>query len=172
MISRRALLAAAAAGAVVRPVGGAAQRVGGPLVLNDASKLNPTPVARNVVLRPDSDATLIADLRALLKDAAADSRPVCVGGARHSMGGQSLMRDGVAASLATPAIEVDAARRTMRVRAGTRWRDVIAALDPNGFSPAVTQSNHDFSSVAHSRSMRMGGRSPMGHSVRQCAASA
>ncbi|MGB9365374.1 MAG: FAD-binding oxidoreductase, partial [Xanthobacteraceae bacterium] len=62
-----------------------------------------------------------------------------------SMGGQSLVRDGVAASLATPAIDVDSTKKIMRVRAGARWRDVIAALDPLGFSPAVTQSNHDFS---------------------------
>ena len=43
-----------------------------------------------------------AALRAVLRDAAAEGRPVCVGGARHSMGGQSLMRGGFAASLATP----------------------------------------------------------------------
>jgi FAD/FMN-containing dehydrogenase len=144
-LSRRAFLAATAA-AAARPVSAApVRRAADPLLLNDASKLNPTPVARNTVLRPDGDAALIADLRALLKDAATENLPVCVGGARHSMGGQALMREGVAASLATPSIEVDTARRTMRVRAGTRWRDVIAALDPKGFSPAVTQSNHDFS---------------------------
>ncbi len=82
-----------------------------------------------------SDDALIAALRALLREAAADGRPLCVGGARHSMGGQSLMRDGVAASLAAPLVEPDTARKIMRVRAGTRWRDVIAALDPLGFSP-------------------------------------
>ena len=42
-------------------------------------------------------------------------------------------------------IEPDTARRSYRVRAGARWRDVIKALDPLGFSPMVTQSNHDFS---------------------------
>jgi len=66
-----------------------------PLVLNDASRLN-------AVLRPQSDEALIAALRAVLRDAAAEGRPVCVGGARHSMGGQSLMRAGFAASLAAP----------------------------------------------------------------------
>ena len=125
--------------------GGRGARNADALVLNDASRLNPVPVARNAVLRPESDEALIAALRALLREAAAEGRPLCVGGARHSMGGQSLMRDGFAASLATPLIEPDTARKIMRVRAGTRWRDVIAALDPLGFSPAVTQSNHDFS---------------------------
>src|SRR6185295_14213725 len=132
-LSRRRFIAAGAALAVPRPAAGA---VRGPtetaLVLNDASRLNPVPVARNAVLRADSDA-------------AADGRPVCVGGARHSMGGQSLVRNGFAASIAAPVVEPDTARRTYRVRAGARWRDVIAALDPLGFSPMVTQSNHDFS---------------------------
>jgi FAD/FMN-containing dehydrogenase len=148
MLSRRSFLAATAAGAAVSTLAGPARgapRRADPLVLNDASRLSPVRVARNAILRPESDDALIAALRALLREAAAEGRPVCVGGARHSMGGQSLMRDGVAASLAVPLIEPDTARRVMRVRAGTRWRDVIAALDPLGFSPAVTQSNHDFS---------------------------
>jgi FAD/FMN-containing dehydrogenase len=34
--------------------------------------------------------------------------------------------------------------KTYTVQAGTRWRHVIAALDPDGLSPAVMQSNHDF----------------------------
>jgi FAD/FMN-containing dehydrogenase len=147
LLSRRSFLAATAAGTVAPTLSGsarAAPRSAAPLVLNDASRLNPVPVARNAVLRPESDEALIAGLRALLKEAGAEERPVCIGGARHSMGGQSLMRDGIAASLAVPLIEPDTARRIMRVRAGTRWRDVIAALDPLGFSPAVMQSNHDF----------------------------
>jgi FAD/FMN-containing dehydrogenase len=146
-LSRRRFIAAAGAAlAVPKP---AAAAVRGPtenaLVLNDASRLNPVPVARNAVLRADSDTALIGSLRALLREAAADGRPVCAGGARHSMGGQSLVRDGFAASIAAPVVEPDTARRTYRVRAGARWRDVIAALDPLGFSPMVTQSNHDFS---------------------------
>jgi FAD/FMN-containing dehydrogenase len=42
-------------------------------------------------------------------------------------------------------IEPDTKGRICRVSAGARWRDVIRALNPMGFSPAVTQSNHDFS---------------------------
>ena len=144
-LSRRSFVAAAASAALTAPALGAARRPARTLVLNDASRLNPVAVARNAVLRPESDAALTEALRALLRDAAAEARPVCVGGARHSMGGQSLMPEGFAASLAAPLVELDTARRTVRVRAGTRWRDVIAALDPLGFSPLVTQSNHDFS---------------------------
>ena len=143
-LSRRTFVAAAGAAALAPAALAAPRRKqAGPLVLNDASRLNPTPVARNVMLRGEDDA-LIEQLRALLKDAAAEGRPVCIGGARHSMGGQSLMRDGFAASLGGR-VEPDTARRIVRVSGGARWRDVIAALDPLGFSPAVTQSNHDFS---------------------------
>src|ERR1044072_8580583 len=61
------------------------------------------------------------------------------------MGRQTLPRHGIAASLATPVIEPDTQNRIYRVSAGSRWRDVIRALDTPGFSPKVTQSNHDFS---------------------------
>jgi FAD/FMN-containing dehydrogenase len=146
-VSRRAFLTSIAVGLALPARAQPGVRSGRPdlLALNDASRLNAVIVARNVALRARDDDALIASLRALLKEAAAERRPVCIGGARHSMGGQSLVRDGVSPSFATPVIEVDRAKKVMRVRAGTRWRDVIATLDPLGFSPKVTQSNHDFS---------------------------
>ena len=111
-LSRRTFIAATGAAALVPAASAPAaprRKQADPLVLNDASRLNPTPVARNVTLRGEDDA-LFAELRALLKDAAAEGRAVCVGGARHSMGGQSLARDGFAASLGSR-IEPDTARR-------------------------------------------------------------
>jgi FAD/FMN-containing dehydrogenase len=45
-------------------------------------------------------------------------------------------------------IELDREAGTFRVAAGARWRQVIAALDLAGFSPAVMQSNHDFGVAA------------------------
>ena len=41
-------------------------------------------------------------------------------------------------------VEPDTSARTYRVAAGTRWHQVIAALDPIGWGPAVMQSNADF----------------------------
>jgi len=104
MLTRRHFMAAAGATLAASQPADAARRPGrpDPFVLNDASRLNPVAVVRNAVLRPQSDEALIAALRTLLRDAATEGRPVCVGGARHSMGGQSLMRGGFAASLATP----------------------------------------------------------------------
>lgn len=148
-LSRRKLLATGAASAVAflqaRASPARAEAKAKPLVLNDAGKLNPTPVARHVVIRPNEDDAILTELRTLLKDAAAENRPVAMGGARHSMGGQSLPRDGVAGSLASPSCIPDAGTKIYRARAGARWRDIIKTLDPLGFSPKVMQSNSDFS---------------------------
>ncbi len=140
-----------------------------PLLLNDASRLNPTPIAARRIVRADDERRYVEDVRALLREAEREARPFCVGGARHSMGGQSLPRNGIAASLTLPKCEPDTAARIYRVRAGTRWNYVIRALDPLGFSVAVMQSNSDFSvggtlSVnAHSWPVRYG---PFGTTVR------
>lgn len=119
-------------------------RATGRSVLNDASGLNATPVHRHWTVGRDADADLIAALRAELKLAAAEKRAVAVSTARHSMGGQSLPREGLAVSLDNGRCEPSPSTMTYRVTAGTRWRHVIATLDPLGLSPAVMQSNNDF----------------------------
>lgn len=169
-VSRRTVLAvgagAAFAAASSPSTSGAASP--DPLLLNDASRLNPTPVARHWAPRRD-DAQFIAQLRRELKDAASAGRPVAVGGARHSMGGQSLARGGTAVSLRAVRCEPDVAQGLYRVGAGTRWREVQATLDPLGFSPKVMQSNNDFSVAgtfsvnAHGWAVPFG---PMGSTVR------
>ncbi len=141
-ISRRSLLiqgGAAALSLSLPKAAGAQQRI----VLNDASQLNPTPVVRHWVAS-SQEASFIDRLRSELKEAAAANRPVALGAARHSMGGQSLARNGTAITLAPAPCIPDGERRVYRAHAGTRWRNVIAALDPIGFSPAVMQSNNDF----------------------------
>ncbi len=114
------------------------------IILNDASKLNATPVAKVAIVTDHADEPLFASLRAELEEAAKNGRPVAVGGTRHSMGGQSLARGGTALAIDLPSVQVHAERRSYTVRAGTRWRDVIRALDPLRLSPVVMQSNHDF----------------------------
>jgi FAD/FMN-containing dehydrogenase len=144
--SRRDLLAGfgASAAALSIPESFAQQRI----VLNDASRLNPTPVFGHWIAKSESEADVIARLRKELKDAAAAKRPLCVGAARHSMGGQSLPRNGQAITLDLNICEPDRARKTFRVHAGTRWFEVIEHLAKIGFSPAVMQSNSDFGVAA------------------------
>jgi hypothetical protein len=88
-LSRRAVLSSAlASGAsALLPFRAAATAR---LVMNDASRLNATPVMKHIVRDAESEELLIGAIRAELKDAAAWKRPVVVGAARHSMGGQSL----------------------------------------------------------------------------------
>jgi FAD/FMN-containing dehydrogenase len=148
-VSRRRFLAGAAALAALQPAARAdaavRHRPSAPFMLDDASRLNATPINRQAILTSADEGRLLHELRATLGEAASAGRPVAMGGARHSMGGQSLPRNGIAASFAAAAIEPDREKRIYRVSAGARWRDVIRVLDPIGFSPAVTQSNHDFS---------------------------
>ncbi len=113
-------------------------------ILNDASRLSPTPVVKHVKLAKPGWDDMIARIRAELKEAEAAQRPVTAAVGRHSMGGQSLARDGTAISLDGGPIEIDSTAKTYRTSAANRWRDVIHALDPKGFSPAVMQSNSDF----------------------------
>lgn len=114
------------------------------IILNDASQLSPTPVFRHWVSRNGEREKVIERLRQELKSAAAEGRPVAVSAARHSMGGQSLPRNGTAITLDSRRVEPNTKEKTYLVDSGARWQRVIAALDPIGFSPAVMQSNNDF----------------------------
>lgn len=138
------LAALPVASSLLRPAAAEPRPAASALLLNDAGRLSPTQVARHVTLSTDPVEAAVTRLRAELAAAAAEGRPVAVGVARHSMGGQSLARDGFALSLSGGAPEIDTAARRYRVTAGTRWRDVIPALGAAGLSPAVMQSNNDF----------------------------
>ena len=138
-------------------------------VLNDASGLSETPIFKHIVMREDPGAALVKAIRAEIRAASAEGRPVNVSAARHSMGGQAIPRDGHAITYDNGWIEPDTAAGTMRVHAGARWAQVIAALDPIGFGPKVMQSNHDFGVAAtfcvnaHGWPVKLG---PMGATVR------
>ena len=142
---------------------------GGEGLLNDASLLSETPIGRHVTLRQEPGEALVAALRAELKAAEAEGRPVSVGAARHSMGGHAIPREGHAITCESGWLEADSEARVMRVHAGARWREVIAGLDPLGLSPKVMQSNNDFG-VASTFSVNAHGWptafGPMGSTVR------
>lgn len=142
---------------------------GGEVTLNDASLLSETPIFKHVIVKEAPGEGLIAALRAELAAAEASGRPVNLAAARHSMGGQSIPRDGHAITLDSPFVSHETGAETYRVQAGTRWHQVISALDPLGLSPKVMQSNADFgvastfSVGAHGWPMPYG---PMGSTVR------
>ena len=136
-MSRRALLGTGAAAILASALPAAAQRAPTPLLLDDASRLNATPVARHWRPARVTGEAWLAALRAELKAAAAEGRPVAVGAARHSMGGQALAREGVAMTLdVTPSadawLDVNRGAMTYRAAAGARWRQVITASTRSG----------------------------------------
>ena len=157
-LTRRALLAGVSAGiglyagrtllaptSATGPVFPAeAQAEDGAILLNDSSELSPTPVAKHVVVTADPRGEAVENIRALMAEAQHAGRPFIASAARHSMGGQSLAKNGSVLTLDQQWLEADTASKTYRVAAGTRWSTVIARLDAIGFSPAVMQSNNDF----------------------------
>lgn len=146
-ISRRYFVATGIAASILAvlplPVR-AAIRLAKSKFLEDASKLLKLPVHKHLIVESAGEDELIAALRRELKEAASENRPVAVSAARHSMGGQSLPKNGVAITFENPGLEIDKAAKICRVNAGTRWFQAIKELDRQGFSPAVMQSNSDF----------------------------
>ena len=119
----------------------------GEMILNDASGLSATPIQKRQRFS-DSDQALVDRIRGELKAARAAGRPLNVGAARHSMGAQAIPRDGTAITFDNSGVEIDSSSQCYHAHAGARWSDVIAALDPKGWSPKVMQSNNDFGLAA------------------------
>ena len=138
--------------------------------LNDASLLSETPVFRHITLSQDPGEALVAAIRAELREAGEAGRAFNIGAARHSMGAQAIPREGHAVTFDNGFIEPDTSAGTYRAHAGIRWSQVIARIDPLGFSPMVMQSNNDFGVAAtfcvnaHGWPVRKG---PMGSTVRR-----
>lgn len=139
-------------------------------VLDDASRLNPTAVRGVMFARSSAEAT--ADLvRPLLsRIGRGEEPPLAVCGVRHSMGGQSMVRDGWVLDMQPlNGIAVDKAKGVVRAGAGATWRELIAVLNEAGLAPTVMQSNHDFT-VGGSLSVNCHGwhtnSPPIAHTIR------
>jgi FAD/FMN-containing dehydrogenase len=112
---------------------------------DDASRLNATRVAEVWSIPPDVPAAE-SQLRKLLERARSDGLTVSIAGARHSMGGHTISPDGIVLDmLSFKHMQLDAGRQILHVGAGARWSQVIPYLDSLGYSPAIMQSNNDFS---------------------------
>jgi hypothetical protein len=106
-LTRRALLlgASAGVGAVIGrqwlvptnapgPAFPRPEATGAAGILDDASQLCPTPVASHLSIHENPRTGAIDRIRRALADARAARRPFIASAARHSMGGQSLARNG------------------------------------------------------------------------------
>jgi FAD/FMN-containing dehydrogenase len=113
--------------------------------VDDASHLNETRVVE-VLAVAEEPAAAEHQLRGLLARARAEKLGVSIAGARHSMGGHVICPDGLVLNmLPLSRMDLDTAKKRLRVGAGARWSGVVPFLDARGFSVAVMQSNNDFS---------------------------
>lgn len=112
---------------------------------NDASRLNLTPV-RQVWEIPEDPLTAEKQLAELLAMARRERIPVSIAGARHSMGGQTLVADGIVVDMSRSAgMDFNSDRNLLRAQAGARWESILPYLDARGKSVAVMQSDNSFS---------------------------
>ncbi|MEM7439547.1 MAG: FAD-binding protein [Pseudomonadota bacterium] len=122
----------------------AIQPTGAEGTLNDASLLSETPIAKHIMVKEDPGDALVEKLRAEMKEAQAEGRPINISAARHTMGGQAIPRDGTAITMETDFFEPDTDQSAYRCSSGLLWSSAIAQMDAIGFSPKVMQSNNDF----------------------------
>jgi len=116
-----------------------------PGYVDDASRLNSTKVGEVWQVPVDSDDPE-GQIAQLLARASAEGRRVSIAGARHSMGGHTIYPGGIVLDmLSWNQMELDENRNLLNVQAGAVWKDVIAYLDPRGWSVKVMQSNNSFS---------------------------
>ena len=96
---------------------------------------------------------------------------ISVGGGRFSMGGQTAIRDGLQLDMRSMnrLVRIDPEKRTVRVQAGMRWRELQQIIDPHGLAVQTMQSYSSFT-VGGSLSVNCHGRyvghGPVSESVR------
>lgn len=113
--------------------------------LDDASRLNRTPVAEIVQALADSGSAE-SQLQSLLRRARDQGLKVSIAGARHTMGAHTITPNGIVVDMTTfRGLSLSADSVVLLVRAGTRWSEVIPFLDHRGRSLPVMQSNNSFS---------------------------
>lgn len=130
--------------------------------INDVTQLNPIVVSR--VRRPAT----IPEIRQWV---AQHNGPVSIGGARHSMGGQTATEDALFIDMRSlhKIVSFSPESREITVQAGTTWRQIQECIDPHNLSVKVMQTYANFtvggslSVNAHGRYM---GNGPMVSSVK------
>jgi FAD/FMN-containing dehydrogenase len=123
------------------------------------------PVTMERVVRPRSVQEIVAAVRAT-------TGPVSIGGGRYSMGGQTATPDGTQLDMRDfhGVVALDTVARTVRVRSGTRWRELQEVLDRYGLAVKIMQTYNTFtvggalSVNAHGRYI---GQGPLVRSVRE-----
>ena len=147
MLAAVALMLAVAVRNVVRaPIA----RETSPLLISDVTQLNPTPVG--MVIAPTTTQEIVDAVKR-------SSGPIAVGGARHSMGGQTVTNGALYLDMRTfdKILAFSPEEKTITVQAGSRWRQIQERIDPANLSIAIMQSYANFT-VGGSLSVNVHGR--------------
>lgn len=108
-------------------------------VINDASCLNRTPIYGIVRI------STIDDVREALRFARENGLKVASAGARHSMGGQSFVKNGLVLDMKNfNNVSLDRERKILRAQAGATWGQIQKFLDAQGFAVKAMQSINIF----------------------------
>ena len=113
-------------------------------VLLDAGRISSAVEMKQISLSSNREESI-----ELIQDAFTSAKErdlsITIGGARHSMGGQTLLSKSIHIDMdGFSAMRLEG-ERTLRVQSGARWRDVVAFLHERDLSVSVMQTNHDFS---------------------------
>jgi FAD/FMN-containing dehydrogenase len=130
---------------------------------NDSSSPLPEPLAGQsdfsrlahakpiATITPDRNPTIaIEQLRDLVHQTASQHGKIAIAGSRHSMGGHTLLDNSLCIDMRCDALrKIDPVTTRdsipiVHVGAGATWHEVLSALDRDGWSVAVMQSNDDF----------------------------
>lgn len=108
--------------------------------VDDVSRLNATDVERVFEVRTP------ADIKAILRCAAAEGRQVLVRGTQHSMGGHTIAPGGFVLDMRHfDRLAYDPATELVSAGTGAHWTDLIHYLNQFGLSPRTMQSYSSFS---------------------------
>ena len=133
-----------------------------PPVVNDASGLDPVPLAAVIV--PTTVEEIVEAVRT-------HEGPVAIGGGRYSMGGQTAAPGALQIDMRRfdRILALDTVARTITVQAGARWRQVQEAIDPHDLSVQIMQTYANFTvggSVSVNVHGRYVGQGPLVRSIR------
>jgi FAD/FMN-containing dehydrogenase len=106
-------------------------------IVNDVTQINPVRVAR--VEKPKT----VEELQNIIK--ISDS-PICIGGGRFSMGGQTASEESIHIDMRhlNNVIEFSSEKKTIKVQAGIRWCDIQQYIDKYDLSIKIMQTYANF----------------------------
>ncbi len=119
-------------------------------IVNDVTQLNPVLVSE--VKTPET----VEELQNIIKNS---DKPVCIGGGRFSMGGQTASPNALHIDMRklNRILDFNKENKTIKVQAGTRWCDIQHFVDEHNLSVKIMQTYANFT-VGGSLSVNVHGR--------------